>query len=279
MFTVTVKAGGQSHVCRRSVPVLPYGTPCRVTATGVAGGDATVTIAPPGRHWTRPTLQIAVSPTIERSLMDVLAEAILAEFVGKPLLGGPKGIGFEPYGPYSDDPADTGVGTEGLSAASDLMAALALTKLYPADSPERRMLDQRIRTTLSLLIAGRHEASGRSTVQQHGGHGRPRRIGRWAADKAGFDVPHEVLNSSLPRLRGSPAATRKAIWRPRPSCCMPWRSAVRATLPWPIISCATASCSPPGAGLSGPGPPANGPQGNRGRRLSGWSTGFSRNAA
>ena len=75
VFTVTAKAGGQSDVCRRSVPVLPYGVPCRVTATGVASGEATVTIAPSHRHWAAPTLQIAVSPTIQRSLLDLLAPA------------------------------------------------------------------------------------------------------------------------------------------------------------------------------------------------------------
>ena len=91
VFTVTVKAGKESDVCRRSVPVLPYGTPCRVTATGLASGEATVTIAPSRRHWTAPTLQIAVSPSIQRSLLDMLAPA-----VGNALRGVP----------YSDDPAD-----------------------------------------------------------------------------------------------------------------------------------------------------------------------------
>ena len=46
ILIVTVKAGGQSDVCRRTVPILPYGMPCRVTATGVASGEAKVSIAP-----------------------------------------------------------------------------------------------------------------------------------------------------------------------------------------------------------------------------------------
>ncbi len=73
VFTVTVKAGKESDVCRRSVPVGPYGAPCRVAATGLASGVATVTIAPSRRHWTAPTLRIAVSPSIRRSLLDMLA--------------------------------------------------------------------------------------------------------------------------------------------------------------------------------------------------------------
>ena len=104
---------------------------------GLAAHAATVTIAPSRRHWVAPTLQIAVSPTIQRSLLDL----------------------FEPATHPSDNPADTTIGTEGLPAASDLMAALALAKLYPADTSEGRMLDERIRTTLSLLIATQHEGN------------------------------------------------------------------------------------------------------------------------
>ena len=72
VFTVTAKAGPQSDVCRRSAAVLPYGMPCRVTATGLASGETTVAIAPGHRHWSAPTLQIAVSPSVQRSLLDLL---------------------------------------------------------------------------------------------------------------------------------------------------------------------------------------------------------------
>ena len=199
VFTVTAKAGTQSDVCRRCVPVLPYGTPCRVTTTGVAGGEATVTIAPSRGHWAAPTLQIAVSPTIQRSLLDLLEPVALNAAEGR---NAAEGV------PYSDD---TTVGTEGLPAGSDLMAALALAKLYPADSPERRMLDERIRTTLSLLIATQHE--GIWSIHGHPSTVETVALAYWSlvlADKAGFDVPKEVLDSALGRLRGSAGSNQES---------------------------------------------------------------------
>ncbi|MGA2253929.1 MAG: tetratricopeptide repeat protein, partial [Thermoguttaceae bacterium] len=201
VFTVTAKAGAQIDVCRHSVPVLPYGNPCRVTATGIASGQAAVTIAPSRRHWATATLQIAVSPTIQRSLLDLLAPAIRA----------------------GDDPADTSVGTEGLPAASDLMAALALAKLYPADSTEGRMLDERIGTTLSFLIAAQHngtwsiesQAGSLPNISQAGSlrYVATNALAFWSlvlADKAGFEVPHDVLDSALARLRGSAGGNQES---------------------------------------------------------------------
>ena len=200
VFTVTAKAGGTSDVCRRCVPVLPYGMPYRVTASGVAERDATLTIAPSCRHWTAPTLRIAVSPTIERSLLDVVAPAAEAA-VG----GGAGGSALRLTHPTrSDDEAQTALGSEGLPAASDLMAALALKGLYPPDSPEASMLDERIRTALSLLVAG--QQAGLWSMNRRSCTVETVALAHWSlvlADKAGFDVPGEVFNSSLNRLRGS----------------------------------------------------------------------------
>ncbi|MGO9111411.1 MAG: MG2 domain-containing protein [Thermoguttaceae bacterium] len=204
VFTVTAKAGGQSDICRQSVPILPYGEPCRVTTSGLARGEATVTIAPSRRHWATPTLQIVVSPSIQRSLLDLLeprADSGDTRLSSAHPTDRLNNIGETPA---RNDPADTIAGTEGLPAAGDLMAALALAKLYPADSTEGRMLDERIRTTLSLLIATQQDGAwsidGRqSTVATNA-------LAYWSlvlADKAGFDVPHEILNAALRRLRGS----------------------------------------------------------------------------
>ena len=155
--------------------------------------------------------------------------------------------------PYSDD---TTIGTEGLPAASDLMAALALAKLYPADSPEGRMLDERIRTTLSLLIAAQHD--GAWSIDGRHEHGRDHRPGPLVAGACRQGRVRRAARGSrfqpCAAPRHAPAATRKATWRPRPSCCMPWPSAVRATSPWPTICCATASCSRRWAGPTWPWP-------------------------
>ena len=208
-FTVAVKAGAQSDACRRIVPILPYGEPCQVTTSGVASGEATVTIAPSRHHWTTPKLQVAVSPSIERSLLDLLAPAGNAGH----LLAG-RGVPYEGQSTPTWNAAEGvpySLGTEGLPAASDLMAALALAKLCPADSPERSTLDERIRTTLSLLIAGQHD--GTWPVDGHAGTVATTAQAHWSlvlADKAGFDVPKEILASSLARLRGSAGGDKES---------------------------------------------------------------------
>ena len=160
-----------------------------MTATGVAN-RITLTIAPSRPHWNAPTLQIAVSPTIQRSLLDIV-EA-----------GGAQRV--------EERGADATVGTEGLLAASDLMAALALAKFYAVDGPERQMLDERIDACLGLLIAGQRDGAwsidGRpSTVATNA-------LAYWSlvlADKAGFDVPRDVLDAALGRLRGSAGGNRE----------------------------------------------------------------------
>ncbi len=84
------------------------------------------------------------------------------------------------------------------------MAGLALAKLYPADSPEGRMLDERIRTTLSLLIATQQE--GGWPIDSRQGTVSNNALAHWSlvlADKAGFYVPRDVFDSALKRLRGS----------------------------------------------------------------------------
>jgi hypothetical protein len=175
VVTVTVKAGTLSDVYRRSVPVLPYGMPCRVTSAGFVGGATKITLAPTYPHWATPTLQIAVSPSIQQSLLDLLAPE-----------------------------ADATRSAREVGAASDLMAALALSKIYAANSASGRMLDERIRATLSLLLATQRDggwATGSATSAMPANS-----LAFWAlvlADKAGYGVPREALDSALARLRAA----------------------------------------------------------------------------
>ena len=66
------------------------------------------------------------------------------------------------------------------------------------------MLDERIRTTLSLLIATQQD--GGWPIDGRQGTVANNALAHWSlvlADKAGFDVPRDVLDSALERLRGS----------------------------------------------------------------------------
>ena len=179
-FTVTVKAGGQTDIVYRSVPILPYGAKFQVAAAGAFTSDTTIAIAPSRQHWTAPTLRIDVSPSIQRGLLDLLDDAA----------------------DRKDTPVDTAE-RAGLPAAGNLMAGLALAKLYPPQCTEGQHLDETIHEALSLLIA---------TQQPDGGwlvHGRPaalttRAVAHWSlvlADKAGYEVPREVLEAALANSR------------------------------------------------------------------------------
>ena len=72
-FELTVAAGGQTDVVRRTVPLQPYGLPLRAWASGAATAGATVSLEPPGeKAWESPSLQILISPTVEQSLVDLV---------------------------------------------------------------------------------------------------------------------------------------------------------------------------------------------------------------
>ena len=77
------------------------------------------------------------------------------------------------------------------------------------------MLDERIRTTLSLLIATQHDGAWLDRRQpRHGRHQCPGTIGRWCwPTRPGSTCRREVLDSSLGGSAAAPAATRKATWK------------------------------------------------------------------
>jgi uncharacterized protein YfaS (alpha-2-macroglobulin family)/tetratricopeptide (TPR) repeat protein len=181
-FTLTVKAGGQSDIVRRSVPICPYGAAYQVKSAGAFTNDVTVTMAPSRRHWTAPTLRIAVSPSVQRALLDMLDDAATAPCT---LVDSAR--------------------SAGLPAAGDLMSALALAKFCPPQTAESRRLSERTLEAISVLI---------STQQPDGGwliHGRPAPLSTsvaayWSlvlADKAGYEVPRDVLDASIANIRKS----------------------------------------------------------------------------
>ena len=91
----------------------------------------------------------------------------------------------------------------GLSASSDLMAALALQKLHPPQSAESRLLEERIRTALCLLIATQ-QPDGGWLVRGRAASPEVNALAYWSlvlADKAGYEVPRETLEASLGNIR------------------------------------------------------------------------------
>ena len=196
-FELSITAADQHDTVRRAIPLLPYGTIIYGTAGGRAEADATVWVEPPvGIHvgeslrdsqpvserpahvltFRNPHLQIFVGPTIERSLAYIV--------LGPPAFRQPSA---------QDD------ATETETAASDLLAALALKKLLAQGSPLGDTippaLDQRIRAEIGQLVSAQNEDGGWGW--SHCGQASDRYVSArvlWAlslAKRAGYTIPAE----------------------------------------------------------------------------------------
>jgi hypothetical protein len=193
VFELTVSASEKKDVVRRTVPLKPYGSPVFATASGAATSDTTAWVeAPQKMPLARPGMQILVGPTVEQSLLDIV------------------------LGPAPWCQIETSRFTAGLeTAASDLMAALALQKLLGAarnaGGPQAQSLDGRIRSSLSLLISAQNDDGGWSWTGRAGNsqrYGSARVV--WAlslAKKAGYPVPDNSYNKALGYLQNQVAAT------------------------------------------------------------------------
>jgi uncharacterized protein YfaS (alpha-2-macroglobulin family)/TolA-binding protein len=141
-FELTVAAGERRDVIRETVPLNPYGMPVFAIAAGSSAADVTAFVdQPPGMTLEAPRLQVIVGPTVEQSLLDVV-------------LSPPTWCQIESYRIAS------GVDT----AVSDLMASLALQKLFgasrDANSPQSQALDARVRSSISLLVSLQNNDGG-----------------------------------------------------------------------------------------------------------------------
>ncbi|HUT13143.1 MAG TPA: alpha-2-macroglobulin family protein [Thermoguttaceae bacterium] len=192
-FELTVTAGGMQDVARQSVPLRPYGMPIYATAGGSATSDTTAWVeAPKDMPLEDPALQILIGPTVEQSLLDIV------------------------LGPAPPCQMEVSRFTAGLeSAASDLMASLALQKLVSATrdagGPQAQALDGRVRASIGLLVSAQNDDGGWSWTGRGGGsqqYGSSRVV--WAlslAKKAGYNVPEDTYNKSLGYLHNQAAAT------------------------------------------------------------------------
>ena len=179
-------------VATRSVPLVPYGTPVYVTASGSATSDATAWVeTPKDIPLEGPSLQILVGPTMERSLLDVV-------------LGPAPGCQIESFRYAS------GLDT----ATSDLLATLALQRLVKttrdAAGPQAQALDGRVRASVSLLVSSQQDDGGWSWTGRGGKSDRyVSARAFWAltlARSAGYPVPDDCANKAAGYLKTQTAA-------------------------------------------------------------------------
>lgn len=183
-FELTVTAGDQRDVVRRTAAVRPFGMTVFALAGGSAAGDtAAVVQSPAGMQLATPRLQILIGPTIERSLLDaVLAPATWCQ-------------------------ADSrGFASDGDSTAADLMAALALQRLLgltrDAAGAQAEALDARVRAAVSLLVSQQNDDGGWSWSAAAGCASNPYHSARalWAlrlARSAGYRVTDELYDKAV----------------------------------------------------------------------------------
>ena len=159
-----------------------------VSAGGIAEASAATRVEPPaGVSFQSPRLQIVISPTVERGLLD----AVLGQV---------------------DSGPDGAVHPE--STASDLMAAVGLTQV-PGTSPDQRAaLEGRIQVSISSLVSAQRDDGGWAW-NWHGDRSDRYASARalWAlrlARQAGHTVPDACYDKALGFVKGQVAATDNA---------------------------------------------------------------------
>jgi uncharacterized protein YfaS (alpha-2-macroglobulin family)/outer membrane protein assembly factor BamD (BamD/ComL family) len=138
---LTVTAGTQRSVVRRTLPIRPYGYPIVAVDGGTTNTGTTVWLDnPAGMTLERRKLEITVGPSIDRSLLEIV-------------LGGRRWCDLhERYA----TPLET--------SSSDILAGLALQKLLATTrdkgTPEAAELDARIRSAVGYLAAAQNDDGG-----------------------------------------------------------------------------------------------------------------------
>jgi tetratricopeptide (TPR) repeat protein len=149
-LTLTARAAGATDRVQSEVPIRPWGVQALATASGTASNDATVFVQlPEGRPYERPELQISLSPSLRRMVVELALGPDFAPLSAQPrwdicrLLPPPSTVG---------------------DRASDLLAAtFALNYVRSAggaEAPEATRLTDRARSLASELVALQNEDGG-----------------------------------------------------------------------------------------------------------------------
>lgn len=185
-LTLSVAAGDNRDVVRRSVPLRPNGYSVIAAAGGSVTSDTTVWLEPPaGLQAESAKLEITVGAAVDRSLLEIV-------------LGGR--MWCEAHLRYAS-PLET--------STSDLLAALALEKLVNATrdrgTAEAAELAVRVRSTIGYLAGAQADDGGWTWTGNHGTSDR-RASARvvWAlsaAKAAGYKVPDDAYARALNYLQ------------------------------------------------------------------------------
>lgn len=193
VFEVAVTSGENRSTTTETVPVLPYGLPVFATASGTASQTTLAFVEHDARNDVeRSSLQIVIGPGIERTLVDAV--------LGRSVID----CGFVVENGFARSISDVigGVAVlEAVRAARD------------ADSPDLRLLTDRIRSRLAEIVAAQRDDGGWSWsgTLGHGSDAGTTADALWAlsaARRAGFAVPNEATANAVSFLQNATNNTR-----------------------------------------------------------------------
>ncbi|MDZ7618156.1 MAG: tetratricopeptide repeat protein, partial [Patescibacteria group bacterium] len=150
LFELTVTAGQQTSVVRRGIPVFPLGVPMHGTAGGMATGSKAIRASHPADAVAaRRSMQLLVSPTLERALLDIVLQPAESAASLRPF--------STPASPLE-------------TTADELMAAAALRSLVtPENSPaDAQVLDRHMQTVMGQLVASQQDTGNWTWTGQRG---------------------------------------------------------------------------------------------------------------
>ncbi len=187
VLELTVTAGDRTEIVRQTAPVLPLGVPVHGTAGGIVTGPKGIQLGHPAETVAnRRSMQILISPTIHRVLLDTVLRPSASE---------PLAMAYPSQQSYLE------------TATSDLMAAVALREATAPDtaSADAEALDRRIALTIAQLVASQ-DPTGVWTWTGYGNSADLRSTARatWAlalAKAADYPVPDATMTAAREALR------------------------------------------------------------------------------
>jgi alpha-2-macroglobulin len=187
VFDAEASTGGKSCKCRREVPLNAARTIRTGHLAGTTSGPATIAVPRGASAIT--SLEITLHSSPEASLLAMIVDKEMSDArrIERFTLGD-------------------------MANANDLLAAVSLLKLYPLQSSEGRLLDDRIRTMMGLLLVDQREVG--SWIPDEGDDRvAATALAYWSlneAKKAGFDLPPESLTTAAEWLRGNVVGNQAA---------------------------------------------------------------------
>ena len=151
--------GGTSDEIGAIVPVRPWGVEAVASESGTASESTTVFVGlPPGRSYENPEMLIVISPSLERSLIEMAVGDDVFAALRNPAQTAARRICYPPPFTTADRAAE-------LLAATSALQYLRTTKAAGL-APEAQRLSQRIEGLVASIVSSQNEDGGWAWVSR-----------------------------------------------------------------------------------------------------------------